>query len=435
MDRETLQAFEEALKAAPDNVIIRKQAAKGYFSIGDFEKAKEHLNILLPQSGEFELKLLLAKCYDALKDYSTGIIICEDLLDDSDDHELLSLYIHLLIKDGQQSQAVQRYQYLQEKHSDWEDEELEDILKMKQYASDGDDHDEEDEEELLFMEKPDIDFSSVGGMDDIKEEIRIKIIHPLHNADLFKAYGKKTGGGILLYGPPGCGKTYLAKATAGEISSKFISVGLEEVLDMWIGNTEKNLHYKFEIARKHNPCVLFFDEIDALGSKRNDLKQSASRNMINQFLRELDGIDTDNEGVLILGATNSPWHMDSAFLRPGRFDRIIFVPPPDEKAREKILKLHLDGKPIDSIDYAKVAAKTNEFSGADIQLLIDMAIEEKLRQSMKTGKIEAISTKDLLKAAKKVRPSTKEWFNTAKNYALYSNSSGMYDDIVNYLKL
>ena len=149
----------------------------------------------------------------------------------------------------------------------------------------------------------------------------------------------------------------------------------------------------------------------------------------------MDGIDSQNEGLLILGATNSPWHMDSAFLRPGRFDRIIFVPPPDEDAREQILKLQLADKPVKEIDHRKIAAKTNDFSGADIKMLVDLVVEDKLRVSMKTGNVEAITTKDLLGKCKKVRPSTKEWFNTARNYALYSNVSGIYDDIKNYLKL
>ncbi|MEL7148875.1 MAG: ATP-binding protein, partial [Bacteroidota bacterium] len=297
--------------------------------------------------------------------------------------------------------------------------------------------DDTDDEEVFdpFLEKPAIDFSHVGGMDQVKDEIRLKIIHPLQNPELYKAYGKKAGGGILMYGPPGCGKTYLSKATAGEINSKFLTVGIEDTVDMWMGNSEKNLHAKFELARGNSPCVMFFDEIDALGSKRNDMRQSAGRNVINQFLKEMDGIDSDNEGLLILGATNSPWHMDSAFLRPGRFDRIIFVPPPDEEAREKILRLLLEDKPVEKIEYAKLASKTKDFSGADIKALIDLTIEEKLRSSLKTGRVEAIRSKELLAQVKKVRPSTKEWFNTARNYALYSNTSGIYDDIVDYLNL
>ena len=189
------------------------------------------------------------------------------------------------------------------------------------------------DEPLLEMEKPDIKFNDVGGMDDLKKQIRLKIIEPMKHPELYQAYGKAIGGSLLMYGPPGCGKTYLARATAGEIEAAFYLRGLHDVLDMYIGNSEQRLHALFENAREHAPCVLFFDEVDALGSSRADLKASSGRHLINQFLSELDGIDSTNDGILILAATNAPWHLDPAFRRPGRFDRLLFVPPPDLEAR------------------------------------------------------------------------------------------------------
>src|SRR5207253_50493 len=143
-------------------------------------------------------------------------------------------------------------------------------------------------------------FKDVGGMDTLKDEIRMKIIHPLEHPELYQAYGKTVGGGILMYGPPGCGKTHLARATAGEVRAGFLAVGINDVLDMWIGQSERNLHELFERARANRPCVLFFDEVDALGASRSDLRQSGGRHQINQFLAELDGIKSSNEGVLIL---------------------------------------------------------------------------------------------------------------------------------------
>src|SRR6516225_11154040 len=139
-------------------------------------------------------------------------------------------------------------------------------------------------------------------MDDIKEEIRMKIIYPLENRALFSAYGKKPGGGVLLYGPPGCGKTLISKATAGEIQANFISVGIHQILDLYLGNSEKNLHQLFELARDNAPAILFFDEVDALAADRNDLRRSAGRTLINQFLAEMDGNVGTNDGLLILGA-------------------------------------------------------------------------------------------------------------------------------------
>jgi len=170
---------------------------------------------------------------------------------------------------------------------------------------------------MTDVERPNVNFSDVGGMETVKEQIRMKIIHPIAHAELFKAYGKKLGGGLLLYGPPGCGKTYLARATAGEVNASFLSVGLHQVLDMWLGNSEKNLHELFGQARRHKPAIMFIDEVDALGANRSDLRHSAGRNLINQFLAELDGLDASNEGLLVLAATNAPWHLDPAFRRPG----------------------------------------------------------------------------------------------------------------------
>lgn len=285
------------------------------------------------------------------------------------------------------------------------------------------------------IEKPSLNFDDVGGMEKVKEEVRMKIILPLEQPGLFRAYGKKIGGGILLYGPPGCGKTFLARATAGQVRAGFISVGISDVLDMWIGQSERNLHALFEQARSHKPCVLFFDEVDALGANRTDMIKSGGRHLINQFLSELDGVADNNEGVLVLAATNAPWHLDSAFRRPGRFDRILFVPPPDAAARASILRLHLKGKPVEPIDFEQVSRKTEGFSGADLRAVVDTAVEEKLREAMKTGSVQPLNGRDLLAAVKRARPTVRDWFESARNYALYANQSGLYDDVLAYLKM
>ncbi|MEM6723893.1 MAG: ATP-binding protein, partial [Bacteroidota bacterium] len=287
----------------------------------------------------------------------------------------------------------------------------------------------------LEIERPTIDFSAVGGMKKLKEEISLKIIHPLENPEIYKAYGKKIGGGILMYGPPGCGKTHLARATAGEVKANFIPVGISDILDMYIGQSERNLHQIFQQARAMKPCVLFFDEVDALGANRTDMRQSAGRHLINQFLSEMDGIEYSNEGVLILAATNAPWHLDPAFRRPGRFDRILFVPPPDQEARAEIFNIHLRNKPVSALKMEKLARKSEHYSGADIQALIDIAIESKLEASLKAGRPLPIEQQDIEKALRRHKPSTSEWFNAAKNYALFANESGLYNDILDYLNI
>ena len=285
----------------------------------------------------------------------------------------------------------------------------------------------------IEIERPSLTFSDVGGMTAVKEEIRMKILYPLQNPQLFKAYGKKIGGGVLLYGPPGCGKTMLSRATAGEIKASFISVGLHEILDMYIGNSEKRLHDLFEKARRNAPSVLFFDEVDALAADRRDLRQSAGRTLINQFLAEMDGAQAENDGVLVLGATNAPWHIDPAFRRPGRFDRTLFVPPPDEPARAAILQLMARQKPVGEMDAAQLARKTDGFSGADLKAVFDLAVEDALAQAMKSGGVVPLTTKSLLRAAARHQPTTRAWFSSARNYALYSNHGGMYDDVLRFL--
>jgi ATP-dependent 26S proteasome regulatory subunit len=287
----------------------------------------------------------------------------------------------------------------------------------------------------LNHEQPKSGFEAVGGMEALKEQIRMKVLYPMENPELFKAYGKAIGGGVLLYGPPGCGKTLIARATAGEIDANFFSIGIHDVLDAFIGESEKRLHQIFEVARQNTPAVLFFDEIDALAADRRDLRQSAGRNLINQFLAELDSGDGANDGILVLGATNAPWHIDPAFRRPGRFDRTVFVPPPDTAARAAIIDVMKSEKPVGEIDVASLAKKTPHFSGADLKAMFDTATEAVLEQAMKKGRIIPLDTKTLSKAAKQLKPSTKSWFESAKNYALYANAGGEYDDVLEHLGL
>jgi len=438
MANDTIKNLLEALQVSPDNIPLRLHLAELMLNDEMYSEAGEQFSDVLKRSyGNLKAQLGLASCYFNTGKYSAAIVIYEQLTGKLPLEDQIR-FVKCLIKENSMQQAIEVYQKILGADPLYSDEEIDNYLRMPSsslYGSDELTEDDFDEDGSYFMERPKWKFKDVGGMQRVKDEISIKIIQPLKSPDLYKAFGKKTGGGILLYGPPGCGKTFIAKATAGEIDAKFINIGLHDILDMWVGNSEKNLHEIFEMARRHTPSVLFFDEVDAMGASRSDLKQSAMRHVINQFLAELDGVESDNDGVLILAATNAPWSVDPAFRRPGRFDRIIFVEPPDEAAREDIFKTMLQGKPVDNIDTGKIAAAAKDYSGADINAVIDIAVEEKLRESMSKGTIQPITTKDLLKAIKQHRPTTLEWFSSARNYALYANESGLYDDILKYLKI
>ncbi|CAN5253873.1 ATP-binding protein [soil metagenome] len=435
MSDEIIKNLLEALEVSPENVPLRLQVAGMLMAEKKYEEAtRQYQDVLQRSYGNVKAQAGLAAGYYYQQKYSAAIIVYEQMQNDMTTADQV-LYIKCLIKEDSMEQALSNYQQVLALHPGFIDEEIDNHLRMPSASNSiGDDLDFLDDEEYL-MEKPSLRFSDVGGMEKVKEEISIKIIQPLKNPELYKAFGKKSGGGILLYGPPGCGKTFIAKATAGEIDAKFISIGLHDILDMWIGNSEKNLHEIFELARRNKPCVLFFDEVDAMGASRIDLKQSAMRHVINQFLAELDGVSSDNEGVLVLAATNAPWSVDAAFRRPGRFDRIIFVAPPDEAARVNMLQTMLQSKPVGEVDVKKIAAATTDYSGADLNAVIDIAVEEKLRESMSKGSIQVLTTNNLLAAVKQHKPTTSEWFASARNYALYSNESGLYDDILKYLKI
>ncbi|TWT32764.1 ATP-binding protein [Blastopirellula retiformator] len=440
--------LQAALEVSPDNIPLRLHLARTLADLGRTQECEQELKTALTYApNNVEAKLALAESYVKAAKTSHAIVILEELAERGEaPPETRVLLAKLLLTTGEDRSAAAHYKEAIEADESVADPQLADALGV----SGGWEEEEEtivagrvremtgptdEPPEVDRPERPNIKFADVGGMSVVKEDIRMKAIYPLEQAEMFAAYGKKVGGGILMYGPPGCGKTYLARATAGEINASFISIGINDVLDMWIGQSERNLHAIFEQARRNAPCVLFFDEVDALGGRRSDMASGSSRQTINQFLSELDGVESNNDGVVILAATNAPWHVDPAFRRPGRFDRLIFVPPPDLEARAEVLEVQLRGKPQQNVDLKQAAKNADGFSGADLKAVVDIAIEAKLSEAMKTGIPLPITTADLLAARKKVKPSTQEWFATAKNYAVFSNQGGAYDDVLKYLKL
>jgi SpoVK/Ycf46/Vps4 family AAA+-type ATPase len=203
---------------------------------------------------------------------------------------------------------------------------------------------------------------------------------------------------------------------------------------MWLGESDKKLHEIFETARRKSPAVLFFDEIDALGQKRSQMKNTGGRTVVNQLLSEMDSVGNDNKNVFILGATNHPWDVDTALRRPGRFDRIALVLPPDAEARLKILEYNMRDRPVENLELKQIADHCKQFSGADLAHLCETAVEYAMHDSIESGEVRPINMEDFNKGLKEIQPSTRAWFETAKNYAMFANEGGVYDDLLDYLQ-
>ena len=291
-----------------------------------------------------------------------------------------------------------------------------------------------DEARAYDAEHTGLTLADVAGLDEVKKRLEAAFLAPMRNPELRKLYGKSLRGGLLLYGPPGCGKTFIARAVAGELGARFITVSFADLIDMFVGRSERNIHELFEVARRNAPCVVFLDEVDAIGQKRSQLRNTPMRSAVNQLLLELDDVSSDNTGVFLLAATNHPWDVDSALRRPGRFDRTLLVLPPDGPAREGVFRYHLRDRPVAGIDLAKLSRLTDGYSGADIAHVCETAAERALLDSVARGEPRLIGQADLEGAVGEVRPSLGTWFETARNVALFANEGGAYDDLVTYLR-
>ena len=283
-----LKALRSAVQISPDNAPLHQHLADTLMSFGQTEEAAteyDYALALLPNSQE--LKLKLAQAFYQQGKHSQAIVLVEELLKSPEaSAQSHLLYAKLLLDLGNTKQACDRYRRAIQMDSTF----LADPILAARFgtALRSPVFGNPESEFVLPTDRPTITFNDVGGMDEFKEELRLKIVYPLAHSELYQAYGKTIGGGVLLYGPPGCGKTFLARATAGEIKAQFLAIGINDVLDMWLGNSEKNLHAIFEQARRNAPCVLFFDEVDALAARRRDMQGSAGRQLIN-FWRKWTG--------------------------------------------------------------------------------------------------------------------------------------------------
>jgi SpoVK/Ycf46/Vps4 family AAA+-type ATPase len=289
--------------------------------------------------------------------------------------------------------------------------------------------------QLCETELPRITLRDVAGMEPVKRRLELSFLSPLRNPEVQRLFKKTMRGGLLLYGPPGCGKTYIARATAGELGANFIAVGIADILDVWVGSSERNLHEIFAHARRHAPCVIFFDELDAVGHKRSQMRHStAQRNVVNQFLFETDSVNYNNDGIYLMGATNHPWDVDSALKRPGRFDRTLLVLPPDAPARRRIAESAMDGIHTEAIRWERALEGADGYSCADIVHLCQTATDYAAEEYILSGRMRGVSEADFKRARAEVRPSTLAWFETARNFAMFANEGGAYDELVDYLR-
>jgi SpoVK/Ycf46/Vps4 family AAA+-type ATPase len=276
--------------------------------------------------------------------------------------------------------------------------------------------------------------TDVAGMTEVKKRLEAGFLAPMRNPELRRVYGKSLRGGLLLYGPPGCGKTFLARALAGEMAARFLAVSLPDVLDAQAGQSERNLTDIFDRARRNAPCVLFLDEIDALGNERSNLRNSGLRATVNRLLTEMDGVGKANDGVFVLGATSHPWDVDEALTRPGRLDRTLLVLPPDQPAREAIFRRCLSTRSVDEIDVEKLAEATRGLSGTDIARICESAAALALEDSAASGSARMIDMADLDAARSSLQPSLLPWFERARKVALVANGDGRYDDVLTYMR-
>jgi SpoVK/Ycf46/Vps4 family AAA+-type ATPase len=399
VDPAVIAALEESVKAAPDNAALRLHLVDLLLEAESWESADQHCRVLLERQPDSR---------DALR---RAVRTAEGVADSA----RAEGYRRLLAALGDETaQPVTAAGPAEDEYDAF----------LKEVLAEAD----------VDVETPTVTLADVGGLEEVKKRLNTSFLGPMKNPELQKMYGKSLRGGLLLYGPPGCGKTFIARAVAGELRARFFAIGLHDVLDMWLGKSEQNLHAVFETARRRAPCVLFLDEVDALGQKRSNLSQSAGRNVVVQLLTELDSTFSDNEGVFVLAATNQPWDLDAALRRPGRFDRMLLVLPPDEAARRVIIEHHLASRPTSAIDAKALARRTEGFSGADLRLLCEGGAEFALEASIESGKARPIDMADLERALRDIKPSTRPWFEVAKNYALFANADGTYDDLLAYMR-
>ena len=264
--------------------------------------------------------------------------------------------------------------------------------------------------EKLTVEPNDkgIRFKDIAGLNEAKEAFKEKVILPFEHPELFKKFGKKAGGGILLYGLPGTGKTMFAEAASNELNALFLSIKCSDIKSKWYGESEQNIKNIFDKARKAKRAIIFFDEFEAIGAKRTDNSENGNNDLVPEILAEMQGVGTNNSNctIMVIAATNKPWAIDSAFLRPGRFDEMIYIPLPDFESRKKLFELQLSKLPVaDDLDYDYLVKITEGFNGADIIEVCEKLKMSAIKDSLAKGSEQTIGMDDVERIEKTIRSS------------------------------
>jgi transitional endoplasmic reticulum ATPase len=272
--------------------------------------------------------------------------------------------------------------------------------------------------DFILQEKPDVTFDDVAGLDNVKEEIRNKIVYPLLYPEEARKFGIQSGGGVLLYGPPGTGKTYIAKAVAHEVDAVFFSIKPADIMSKWVGESERNIARLFAEARRQAKSVIFIDEVESLIPKRKDSGSTVMQRVVPQILAEMEGIESKKGSILFVGASNEPWSIDHAALRPGRFDEKIYVPPPDFSARVRIFELNLKDRPLEAdVDMNRLGELTSGYSGADIRQVCLKSALIPFHESIHGINQRGIAMADLLTTLEVVKPSISQ--KTVEKYETF----------------
>lgn len=402
MSSERIAALQEALKAAPDSHPLRLMLAEALAQAGQTEAAIGHYEILL--NG------------DRLP--REGLVLAGSLALQANRPDLAERCLARALERG----VIDGTAALRARLDAWYVEQG--MVRVQLPLSAG------SQAVPADVEQPrSVTFADVGGLAGVKKLIHRLIILPQMRPELYQRYGRRSGGGVLLFGPPGCGKTLLARATAGECQLPFLNIRIEEILDPYFGASERNLHGAFVQARSQAPCVLFIDELDALAYARRKLQAGTGRSLVDQLLQEMDAIGAENPQILIMAATNAPWDVDDALMRPGRFDRRIFVPPPDEAARVEILRHLLELLPSEKLDLPRLAKETALFSGADLKALVEGAVDEVIEEALETQGEPPIAMRHLEQVRAGLRPTTVDWLNRARHYVQFANQDERYNDV------